>query len=222
MKKGTAMLTVSNILIIVLVLVAILTATLGYMASSASTNENVSKEVDRLKTSTKNYRESTKTLTTDDIDTEITSSNIDVQAKLEKKKADIEKGIQKVYSETKTQQGYERLKNELPLLVGESFSNKLIELDQPSVSEAGTHFPFDKLKNVKVFFSEYDLANQSADCYVLVNYESKANATTTGVESAKKETNISGQDFFILRYNLSDNSLNYQDYQRNIANGGAK
>ncbi|WP_088841005.1 hypothetical protein [Listeria sp. ILCC797] len=218
MKKE--ILTVSNILIIILVLVAILTSFLWYKSSSENTNENLNKQVDSLNVSKKNYMESTKTLTTDDISTEITSSNIDVKSKLEKKKADIETVIRKVYGETKTQQDYEHLKNEIVPLVGESFSDKLVELDQPIVSEAGTHFPFEELKTVKVFFGEYNLANQSADCYVLVNYESKANATTTGIESAKKQTNISGQDFFILSYDLADDSLNYQDYQRNITNGG--
>ncbi|MBC2242227.1 hypothetical protein [Listeria booriae] len=209
----------SNILVAILVLIALATSVLWYKSTTNETKMTaLSKEIERLQVEKKDYAESTRTLSTDDISTEVTTSNIDVKTQLEKQKTNIEKAIQHTYGMTKTQQAYSELQQTISPLVGDDFSDKLVVLGKPVVSEAGILFPFERLKSVKVFFGNYDLGSKKADCYVLVNYESTVNATTTGVEAAGKQTTISGQDFFILDYDLENDSLNYADYQRNINN----
>lgn len=210
---------VSNLIVLMCIVVALVSVYLLYNSVTSNINKQLKSEVNAAKTTKMEYVEATKALTVNNVKKEVTKTDIDVETKLQQKKIKIENAIKKVYVETKTNEAYEKLENELVPVVGQSFGEKLVELDEPTISEAGIKFPFDKLKNVKVFFNEYSLTGKSVKCFVLVEYETKKNATTTGVSGEKKEVVITGKDFFILNYNLEKDILKYEDYQQTLSGG---
>lgn len=207
-----------NILIAFLV---IITSVVVYLWSSSSQNENkedLEKDILSLEEDVEYYVKMQEEYTPSKVNENIASDSINIKEKFDKKKREIEKGVTQVYAETKTEADYEKLKESITPILGEQFANKLIELDKPVVNDSGKAvFPYDKLKDVQIAFGEYDVVDHTVELFVLVDYKSpKVGSNNPGVEREDRTAIITGKDFFILNYNLADDSLKLIEHQQEM------
>lgn len=206
-----------NILIAFLVIVAIAIAFLWIKSGSNDEEASLKKDISALQEDVDFYETAKEDYKPSDVNNKIAEDKINIKESFDKKKQDITKGVTQVYDKTKTQKDYDKLDELITPYLGDKFSERLIELNKPVVNESGKEqFPYDKLEDVNIAFGEYDIVNHTAECFVLVNYQSpEVGANNPGVKRKDKQAVIKGQDFFILNFNLEDDSLELVNYQQN-------
>lgn len=149
-----------------------------------------------------------KKMTTQNILEDITKENINVTESLESTSDHIKEAIDLVYNKTKSQEDYDKLSKKLPKLVGNSMSEKLLEISRPTTNQAGQTQPiFNKTDNVLVTFGKYNYQTTVVPVYVAVDYE------IPNVNN--QSSNLKGEDLYILTYNLKSKKL---ELQRRITN----
>lgn len=154
------------------------------------------------------YKRLNKAMTTQSILDELIEDDINVTDSLTKTSDNIKKAIDLVYNKTKTDDDYNQLSKKLPKLVGQSMSDKLIEISKPSTDQAGNKQAiFEKTDNVLVTFGKYDYKTTVVPVYVAVDYE----IPTTQSKNSNDTSNIKGEDLYILTYNLKTKKLNLQE-----------
>lgn len=210
-------LSLSNILIFLLVIVAIVNTVLWVKSNTNPEKRTIEKEVSDLEKDIEFYETSQKTYTPTEVNKKISEDKINVKESFEKKEKDIKKGVTQVYDKTKTEEDYNDLEDVIKDDLGGQFTDKLVSISKPIINESGKEqLPYDDLEDVSIAFGEYDIVEHTAKTYVLVTYKSsEIDANNPGVEREDKQVQIGGQDFFILDYNLKDDSLSLFDYQQN-------
>lgn len=208
----------TNISIGFLVVFSVLICFFWFRSTNNSEIKELGNEVTQLQKSINFYESETDGLSIDSVNSKIIDDGLDVKQLIGDKKIKISDGISKVYNETKTEEDYKKLQEELPSIVGESLSNLLIELASPKLNQTGNKaFPYGKLLNATITYGKYEVETNIIPCFILVDYQSPAiNATSTGIKTEEKEAFIQGKDFFILNYNLKDDEIAVVDYQQNI------
>ena len=216
-KHRKPILSLSNILVFLLVIIAVVITVFWIKSNTNPEKRSIEKEVSDLQDDIEFYETSQKTYTPSEVNKKISKDQINVKESFDKKEKDIKKGITQVYDKTKTEEDYNKLEDAIKDDLGEQFTEKLINLSKPIVSESGDEqLPYEKLEDVSVAFGEYDIAEHTAKTFVLVTYKSsEIGANNPGVEREDKQVQVGGQDFFILDYNLENDSLSLSDYQQN-------
>lgn len=154
------------------------------------------------------YSHLSKKMTTQSILDELTKDDINVTDSLTKTSDNIKKAIDLVYNKTKSDEDYNQLAKKLPKLVGQSMSDKLIEISKPSTDQTGNKQAiFEKTDNVLVTFGKYDYKTTVVPVYVAVDYE----IPTTHSKNSNDTSNIKGEDLYILTYNLKTKKLDLQE-----------
>ncbi|MBC1914205.1 hypothetical protein HCA73_16250 [Listeria booriae] len=209
------MLKIKYVISILLVLLAVTSSILWYRAVTRNENQATEKEITQINTSTAAVKKATNAYTIESVNKEITDMKVNLSEDLNRTKADITKGMQYVYAETKTQAAYDQLEKKIKPLLGDSLSKKVMALDKPIVAQTGkAQFPYDKIKQIQVFYGAYDITSQTIDCYILVNYLSpQLDATTTGIKAKAKQIVMPGQDFFSCTYDVANKQLDFTGYQ---------
>lgn len=210
-------LSLGNILIFFLVIIAIVVTVLWVKSDSNIKKESLKKEITDLQEDIDFYKAAKENYTPSEINKKITEDKINIKESFDKKEKDITKGITQVYDKTKTEEDHDKLEKSIKDDLGEQFTEKLVDLSKPIVNESGgSQSPYDQLEDISIAFGEYDIVEHTAKCFVLVTYKSSEfGANNSGVEREEKEVQIGGQDFFILDYNLEDDTLKLFDYQQN-------
>lgn len=207
-----------NVLIAFLVVVAGIVLFLWVSSSNNEKKGDLEKDILSLEEDVQYYVTAKEEYTPSEVNRSIAEDNINIKEKFDQKKDEIQKGVTQVYDKTKTEEDYKNLADAISPVLGEQFANKLIELDEPVVNESGgATFPYDKLNDLKIAFGEYDIVNHTAEIFVLVDYQSpEIGANNPGVEREDRTAVITGKDFFILDYNLADDSLQLVDHQQSM------
>lgn len=207
-----------NVLIVFLVIVAGIVVFLWSSSSQNERKEDLEKDILSLEEDVQYYVNAQKEYTPNELNKSIAEDNINIKEKFDKKKEEIQKGVTQVYDQTKTEEDYNKLSESISPLLGEQFANKLIELDKPVVNDSGkAEFPYDKLNDLKIAFGEYDIVNHTTEMFVLVDYQSpEIGSNNPGVEREDRTAVITGKDFFILDYNLADDSLRLVGHQQEM------
>lgn len=217
-KDNQPIISFSNILIAFLVVVAGIVVYLWFSSSNNEQKEDLEQDILSLEEDVQYYVTAKEEYTPSEVNKGIAEDNINIKEKFDQKKDDIKKGVTQVYDETKTEEDYNKLADAISPVLGEQFANKLVELDKPIVNESGgATFPYDKLNDLKIAFGEYDIVTHTAEVFVLVDYQSQEiGANNPGVEREDRTAVITGKDFFILDYNLADDSLRLVDHQQSL------
>lgn len=210
MKRRTIILYASPLLLTVIEIAA--------LGICISTNPNNAEAINLKNENTKNqaminyYVRKTNNLSVQNELDKISADNINVSTKLSDITKRIKDGIDLTYNKTKNDKDYSELKKKLPQLVGESFSKKLTELDEPAVNQSGqSQFPYGSTTSVLVTFGRYNYRSVEVPIYVSINYETPALKDKDG-----KDKKLKGQDLFVLSYNLKENKLNLSNYVKGI------
>lgn len=206
----------SNILIIILFIFTVSIVFIWFKTSHNAKTDALEKDISDLHSDIEFYEESRESYTPEKVNEKINEDNIDVEKSFKDKKSDIKKGLKEVYENIDSVEDYEKLDGNINEYLGDEFSEKLIDISKPKISESGEEdLPYDSLDDVKIAFGEYDIVDHSARSYVLVDYKSSdIGANNPGVEREDKQVKISGHDLFILNYDLEDDSLTLEDYKR--------
>lgn len=201
-------------------------AALSFVLYSSSKMDNekntiLAAKVHKLQADKAYYQGAIKNYNAKKINTKIRQDNINLDEKTAQTRDRIKQGITMAYNDTKTQADYDRLKTELKPLLGPSFTDKILDLDKPTVSQSGkAQFAFGKLNSVRVAFSQYDFSDNNVAVYVTVNYSSpEIDATNTGDVGSKKSVVNNGQDIFALNYNAKKDTLELKNYQKGVQQG---
>lgn len=209
----------SSILIAFCLIFAIFSVFVWYSSATNNDRKNLKKDIASVKSDVIFYQNAKKDYTATKIENDISNSKINIVDKMNRANSLITDSFRRVYSETKDEQAYSSLKSNLSPL-GKDLSSILINLSAPTVNQTGKAiYPYDTMTGIKISFGKYDLSTQTMPCLVLVDWESPTvEATTTGVKADDRKTRTSGKDFFILNYNLKDDSLAVKDYQHSVNN----
>lgn len=207
-----------NVLIAFLVVVAGIVVFLWVSSSQNERKADLEKDILSLEEDARYYLMAKEEYTPSELNKSIAEDKINIKEKFDQKKEEIQKVATKVYDETKTEKDYNKLKDELPPILGEQLTDKLIELAQPVVNDSGTAaFPYGKMTDLKIAFGEYNIVDHTAKIFVLVDYQSpKIGSNNPGVKREDRTAVITGKDFFILDYNLTDDSLRLVDHQQQL------
>lgn len=205
----------AKFILIFLVVIACISGFLWYSSANNHQKKELEKTIASMESDTDFYVTAKENYTVDEVVKEIEESNIDILEKTKSEKAKIEASLQRVYSQTKTKEAYDSLEKDIQKNLGESFSEILVKLAKPTLSQSGKGtFTYDEMTDSKIAFGKYDISTQSMQCYVLVDWVSPTlDATSSGIKTESKQTKIKGQDFFILDYGLKEDSLKVLDYQ---------
>lgn len=217
-ENHSAMTIITNVLLFVFVAAALMVGGIWIY-----TTLNRSERLDPLKNDIAQYEKNImyyqnqeERYTPKKINEKIEKDEINVREKLNQKEKDITEGVTVVYEQTKNEDDYNNLSDKIKPKLGDSFSEQLIALDKPSLGQTGEkQLAYDKLDDVKIAFGEYDFSNHTAECYVLVDYQTPTiTATNTGMESEEKKNILKGQDFFSLNYSLDEDELELVNHQQ--------
>ncbi|HLQ97027.1 MAG TPA: hypothetical protein VK108_11755 [Pseudogracilibacillus sp.] len=215
--KFRNILSLSNILILVLLVITISIAFIWFKSSNNDKTEALEQDISDLQSDINFYEETQENYTPEKVNKKIDEDHIDVEKSFNDKESDIEKGVKEVYENIDSMEDYENLDESINEYLGDDFTEKLTDISKPKVSESGEEdLPYDSLEDLKIAFGEYDIVNHTAKSFVLVDYKSsEIGANNPGIERDDKQVKIGGQDLFILNYDLENDSLELEDFKRN-------
>lgn len=221
MKKKNLLYFGNTMMILLMILTIITTISFIRLKTHGESNTKISQEVSSLKEDIKNYNDLKINYTVEDAKNEMMEDEIDLKGSTNDLKDSIIDGVTIVYDETKSSEDYDKLKEKIPSTLGKDFSDKLLLLAKPSLSQTGKPLtPFGSLVSVTVDFGEYDIMDHTIDCLVIVEYKSpEMDASHTGAEDKKAEVSIlHGFDAFSLSFNAKNKDVKLLDYQNTIKN----
>lgn len=213
--------TMTNVLLLILVLVAATTTAMfikikiNNEATSSIENEIVTLNEDR-----DNYKKLQIDYSPETVNEQIEKDDIDLRTSFSEFKLRINKVLDEVYNQTKTEEDYNRLEKLIQGDVGEEFTEKLLELAKPTLNQSGeTLNQFDSLEKLEIKFGEYDITTHEVPCIVLAKYKSpKLEATSNSGDD--KNLVLYGTDAFTLSFNTETEEIDFLDYQNIVKSEG--
>lgn len=162
------------------------------------------------------YNRLSNNLSTQKILDKIVDQNINVQNSLNDVSKKLNTGIDLVYNKTKNEQDYQHLKSSLPKLVGKELSDKLLELDKPSINQSGkSTVAYGKAEDTVIAFGRYNYKSTTVPIYIAVDYKTPTIATSgSAMDKDDKAMQLSGQDLFVCNYDLSSKKLTLTSYTK--------
>lgn len=89
---------------------------------------------------------------------------------LDNAKSQLSSKITQAMNLTYNQQDFNKLKQQLPSLIGQSWSNTIISNSRPITGQNGNLYPYSKLVDQKIAFGDYDIQNHQIPIEVTVHY----------------------------------------------------
>lgn len=222
MKKASRKQLLVNLMLAFLVVVALISIFLWHSSSNNQSMKSTEKNIASMQDDIDFYKSEQKRYTAQSLTKQIKDDDIDVSAKKKVEKERIISGLQNVYNDVKSQDDYDKLKNDGEKNLGSELSDVLVELDKPTVNQSGKPaFAYDHMVESKVAFGKYNVDKHTMKCYVLVDWKSPTlDSTITGVKADETKTTLTGTDMFELDYHLDDDSLHVDDYSHHINEQG--
>lgn len=204
--------TLVNLMLVFMLLVSILIGLVWYKSSAG--NEQ-SKDLEKKYETTQNkiaeLGKNKAALTPSAINQKISEDNIHVEESLRNFETSITEGFVMAYNEVKSEEDYEALKEDLPGLLGESVSDRILELDKPIVNQTGQAQVFyDRLDNLKIGFGEYDSDSNSVEGVIIADFSTKITQSST----SENQSFLKGQDYFKIRVDLMDDDIKLLEHQQ--------
>lgn len=211
-------------LTMILVIMVVIAGAVGFLWYKSATNpkkDALDKQIADQKTEIAILKGRQQKVTSQAINEEIKQDNIDINKKLNEVESKLNQGFTAVYSQTKSEDDYNKLKDTLPNLVGESLSDKLLEIDKPVLNQSGKgQVAFDNLDNLEIDFGKYDTDKKKLDGVIVADYTTPKISTASAGE---KETDSvqKGQNLFKVTVDLEKDSIQLNDYANQIKGGNS-
>lgn len=191
-----------------------------FLFTSANNQKTVDaeKEIKANQIEVSKIQNESKSYTVDKVLANMKDQQIDVTSKINDLNSKIKTNVQNLYK-VASEQEYEAVKGDLTRNLGESFANKLIELDKPVVNQSGkAQFPYASADNVQIAYDQYNLKNRNMKVYVTVDYSTPEISTTVtgGSGNEEKSTVRHGQDFFELVFDNKTGNIELENYHEGV------
>lgn len=143
-----------------------------------STNK-MNAQYENIETQIKNYNKKTKNITNKTIETDLKKQNINLDLVKTNIVSKINQGLDLAYNHSHNEKEVENVKENLPKLIGKSFSNAIMDNNVATTTRNGLIYPFAKLDQAQVSFGNYDLSTNTMPIQINVQYQTNLGKGTT-------------------------------------------